>query len=104
MAASRFAEVRRTGTGDPPGRRCHRHGREGLSAEIERLAGGSQPHRALWDTIAAALLLPALIAKAWPASATLTDLLGIAAIDLQTPFPVKTSEAVTQDTLFGAAE
>ena len=76
----------------------------GLSAEIERLAGGSQPHRALWHTIAAALLLPALIAKAWPASATLTDLLGIAAIDLQTPFPVKTSEAVTQDALFGAAE
>jgi DNA polymerase-3 subunit epsilon/exodeoxyribonuclease X len=76
----------------------------GLSAEIERLADGSQPHRALWDTIAAALLLPALIAKAWPTGATLTDLLGIAAIDLQTPSPVKTSEAVTQDALFGAAE
>jgi DNA polymerase III subunit epsilon len=76
----------------------------GLTAEIERLADSSQPHRALWDTIAAALLLPALIAKAWPAGATLTDLLAIAAIDLQTASPVKTSEAVTQDALFGAAE
>lgn len=75
----------------------------GLTADIERLAHGSQPHRALWDTIAAALLLPALIAKAWPAGATLTDLLAVAAIDLQTPSPVKTSEAVTQDALFGAA-
>jgi DNA polymerase III epsilon subunit-like protein len=76
----------------------------GLTAEIERLADSSQPHRALWDTIAAALLLPALIAKAWPTGATLTDLIGIAAIDLRTPSPVKTSEAVTQDVLFGAAE
>jgi DNA polymerase III subunit epsilon len=76
----------------------------GLTAEIERLATGSQPHRALWDTTAAALLLPALITRAWPAGATLTDLLGIAAIDLQTPSPAKTSEAVTQDALFGVAE
>jgi DNA polymerase III subunit epsilon len=76
----------------------------GLTAETTRLAEGSQPHRALWDSIAAALLLPALIAKAWPAGATLTDLLGIAAIDLQTPSPVKTSKAVTQDALFGGAE
>lgn len=76
----------------------------GLTTEVERLADGSQPHRALWDTIAAALLLPALIAKAWPAGATLTDLLAIAAIDLQTPSPAKTIEAATQDTLFGAAE
>ena len=49
-------------------------------------------------------LLPALTAKAWPAGATLTDLLAIAAIDLQTPSSVKTSEAATQDALFGAAE
>jgi DNA polymerase III subunit epsilon len=76
----------------------------GLTAEIERLADGSQPHRALWDTIAAALLLPALVTRAWPAGATLTDLLDIAAIDLQTASPVKTSEAVTQDALFGVAE
>jgi DNA polymerase-3 subunit epsilon len=73
----------------------------GLTAEVERLAAGSQPHRALWDTIAAALLLPALIAVAWPDGVTLTDLLGIAAIDLETPPAARTSEAVTQDALFG---
>jgi DNA polymerase III subunit epsilon len=73
----------------------------GLTAEIERLAAGSQPHRALWDTIAAALLLPALITKAWFAGATLTDLHGIAAIDLETPPAAKASEAVAQDALFG---
>ena len=76
----------------------------GLSAEVERLADGSQPHRALWDTVGAALLLPALIARAWPAGATLTELLGIAAIDLKPPSQVKTGEAVTQDALFGAGE
>lgn len=76
----------------------------GLTAEIEQLAEGSQPHRALWDAIAAALLLPALIAKAWPMGATLTDLLGIAAIDLETPSQVKAGEEVVQDALFGLAD
>src|SRR5262249_29872032 len=73
----------------------------GLTPEVERLADGSQPHRALWDTIAAALLLPALITKAWPTGATLTGLLAIAAIDPQAPTPAKAGESVTQDTLFG---
>jgi DNA polymerase-3 subunit epsilon/exodeoxyribonuclease X len=73
-----------------------------LTAEIERLADGSQPHRALWDTIAAALLLSALIARAWPTGATLTDLLAVAAIDLETPAPAKGSARVMQDTLFDA--
>jgi hypothetical protein len=31
-----------------------------LTTQVDRLAAGSQPHRAPWDTIAAALLLPAL--------------------------------------------
>jgi len=75
----------------------------GLTAEIERLADGSQPHRARWDTIAAALLLPTLTARAWPAGATLTDLLAVAAIDLETPAPAPTSASVMQDTLFDAA-
>jgi DNA polymerase III epsilon subunit-like protein len=75
----------------------------GLSAEIERLADGSQPHRALWDTIAAALLLPALIAKAWPAGATLADLLGVAGIDLGIVSPASASTAVIRDVLFGTA-
>jgi len=72
----------------------------GLTADIERLTDSSQPHRALWDTIAAALLLPALIAKAWPTGATLADVLAIAAIDLQVPTPAKAGESATQDTLF----
>jgi DNA polymerase III subunit epsilon len=73
-----------------------------LTPGIDRLADGSHPHRALWDTIAAALLLPALAAKAWPQGATLTDLLAVAAIDLQTCAPAKTDNRVRQDTLFDA--
>jgi DNA polymerase III epsilon subunit-like protein len=73
----------------------------GLTHQVEVLADGSQPHRALWDTIAAALLLPALVARTWPAGATLADLLAIAAIDLEISSPTKTDEAAGQDTLFG---
>jgi DNA polymerase-3 subunit epsilon len=71
-----------------------------LTPQIERLAPGSQPHRALWDTIATTLLLPALIAKGWPAGITLADLLDIAAIDLATPGPTKASKPPVQDSLF----
>ena len=74
----------------------------GLTAQIERLAPGSQPHRALWDTIATALLLPALIARAWPASATLADLLDIAAID-QAASQAKPRKPTAQETLFDPA-
>jgi DNA polymerase-3 subunit epsilon len=63
-----------------------------LTDQIEHFAAGSQPHRALWDTIAAALLLPALITRKWPTGATLTDLLDIAAIDPAPPSPAKTSQ------------
>ncbi|MGH3190390.1 MAG: 3'-5' exonuclease [Streptosporangiaceae bacterium] len=51
-----------------------------LTPQVDRLADGSQPHRALWDTIAAALLLPALAARAWPGGATLADLIAVAEI------------------------
>jgi DNA polymerase III epsilon subunit-like protein len=74
-----------------------------LTPNVEHLADGSQPHRALWDTIAAALLLPALIARAWPSGATVTDLLAIAAVDLEPPSPAKADEPIMQDTLFDAA-
>ena len=72
----------------------------GLTPQIERLAPGSQPHRALWDTIATALLLPALVARAWPASATIADLLGIAAIDPATPSRARPRKPAAQETLF----
>src|SRR5712691_8166178 len=75
----------------------------GLTAEIERMADGSQPHRALWDTTAAAPLLPPPIARAWPTGATLADVLAVAAIDLETPAPAKARARVVQDTLFDAA-
>jgi DNA polymerase III epsilon subunit-like protein len=71
-----------------------------LTPEIERLAPGSQPHRALWDTIAAALLLPALIARAWPHGTTLADLLDIAAIDPGHSIAVKEPKSGRQDSLF----
>jgi DNA polymerase III subunit epsilon len=74
-----------------------------LRPEIERLAPGSQPHRALWDTVAAALLLPALIARAWPQGATLADLMAIAAINTAPrDSPARDSQPAPtgQDTLF----
>jgi DNA polymerase III subunit epsilon len=74
-----------------------------LTPEIERLAAGSQPHRALWDTIAAALLLPTLITRQWPHGATLADLLDIAAIDTAPLSPARTGKPAGQDSLFDPA-
>jgi DNA polymerase-3 subunit epsilon len=75
----------------------------GLTSQIEHLAPGSEPHRALWDTIATALLLPDLIARIWPAGATLADLLGIAAIDQAAPRQAKPRKPTAQETLFDPA-
>jgi DNA polymerase III subunit epsilon len=75
----------------------------GLGPQIEHLAPGSQPHRALWDTIAAALLLPALVARRWPKNAGLSEVLAIAAIDPAAPSPARASQPAGQDTLFNAA-
>jgi DNA polymerase III epsilon subunit-like protein len=72
----------------------------GLTPQIEHLAADSQPHRALWDTIASALLLPALISRAWPAGTTLAALLDIAAIDLTAARPAKISASPAQTSLF----
>src|SRR5215831_11695296 len=73
-----------------------------LTPKVDHLAEGSQPHRALWDTIAAALLLPALIARAWPTGVTVTDLLAITALDLETASPARVGEPIMQGTLFDA--
>lgn len=80
----------------------------GLTPQVERLAVGSQPHRALWDTIAAALLLPALATLAWPDGATLTDLIGVAEVAAEgapslvgvSADPRETAPAGTAGTLF----
>jgi DNA polymerase III subunit epsilon len=70
-----------------------------LTSQVERLAAGSQPHRALWDTVATALLLPALITRGWPAGATLAALFEAAAVDLSTG-RAQPRPGPTQETLF----
>jgi DNA polymerase III epsilon subunit-like protein len=75
----------------------------GLTAQIDRIAAGSQPHRALWDTIAAAVLLPALASRAWPDGATLADLVRVAAVTGDGVPSMAAGEAVlasSGDTLF----
>ncbi|SCF42782.1 3'-5' exonuclease [Micromonospora matsumotoense] len=52
----------------------------GLTDHVNAAAPGSQPHRALWDTIAAAMLLPKLINKRWAAPPTITELVAVAGI------------------------
>jgi DNA polymerase III subunit epsilon len=74
----------------------------GLTAQVEDLAAGSQPHRALWDTVATALLLPALIARCWPSGATFGTLLEAAAIELPGN-PAQSGQGTVQETLFGSA-
>ena len=74
----------------------------GLTEQVERLAAGSQPHRALWDTVATALLLPALIGMNWPSGATLSALLETAAVRLPAA-PARRDATTIQDTLFGPA-
>ena len=74
----------------------------GLTAQVEDLAAGSRPHRALWDTVATALLLPALIARYWPSGVTMGALLEAAAIGLPAD-PAQPRTTTVQDTLFGPA-
>lgn len=70
-----------------------------LTPQVERLAAGSQPHRALWDTMATALLLPVLAARRWPSGASLAEIAEAAAVDLSAGTP-RTAEEATQQTLF----
>lgn len=56
-----------------------------LTTKINTLAPGSQPHRALWDTLAAAILLTTLIEQTWPTTPTLGQLINIAGISLDKP-------------------
>lgn len=75
----------------------------GLVEQVEQLAPGSQPHRALWDTVAVTLLLPALIAQAWPTGITLGDLFDVAGVELEATRPGAedaASEAELAGTLF----
>ena len=58
-----------------------------LTAATNRLAAASQPHRALWDATATALLLDALVMAGYHDDPTLTELLHIAGRRLPTPEP-----------------
>lgn len=71
-----------------------------LTDQVEALAAGSQPHRALWDTVATALLLPELIARCWPTGPTLGKLLEVAAIDLVSSHPAESASSQAAPTLF----
>lgn len=70
-----------------------------LTSEVDRLTAGSLPHRALWDAVAAALLLPALIARCWPSGVTLSTLFETAGIELVTD-PAQSGRGPVQQTLF----
>lgn len=54
----------------------------GLTAEVNTAAPGEQPHRALWDTTAAALLLGVLVVQTWSAPPPLSDLLRLAGLPI----------------------
>jgi DNA polymerase III epsilon subunit-like protein len=51
-----------------------------LTAKIDTLAASSQPHRALWDTVATAILLVTLIQQRWPTPPTIDQLSSIAGV------------------------
>ncbi|MEV6370155.1 3'-5' exonuclease [Micromonospora musae] len=68
-----------------------------LTDAVNAAAPGSQPHRALWDTVAAALLLRALIGKRWRRAPSLGELL----TDAAAPMAVHAAEvAAPQPALF----
>lgn len=69
-----------------------------LATKISDTAAASQPHRALWDATAAALLLPALTAQAEPALRTFADVAAAAAVPLDAP--AKAKEQPDQATLW----
>jgi DNA polymerase-3 subunit epsilon/exodeoxyribonuclease X len=60
--------------------------RHGLTEEVTRCAPSSQPHRAMWDTLGVALLLPTLIEHLDASHALpLTELQRLAGIPVTTP-------------------
>ncbi len=64
----------------------------GLTEQVAAAALHSQPHRALWDTTAAAMLLPILIRRTWKEPPSLAELSRVAALavgsqNVGTPVP-----------------
>jgi len=56
---------------------------QGLTRAVTAHAAGSQPHRALWDTVAAALLLAALVDQLDRPNLSIGELLMIAGIPME---------------------
>lgn len=89
----------------------HRSGKHGLARlltdhqltdEVTATAPTSQPHRALWDAIGAAMLLDALIEQYWTTEPTLPELLTVASPAGSPPAsPPTVRRSADQATLFG---
>lgn len=56
-----------------------------LTAKIDEMAAGSQSHRALWDAVAAAILLATLIDQHWLEAPGIDELTSIAGSPLSDP-------------------
>ncbi|GAA1456973.1 3'-5' exonuclease [Nocardiopsis exhalans] len=69
-------------------------GRFDLRSRVDELVPSGRPHRALWDAVAAALLLAALIDSGEPPVRSLRELIGVAAIPLD-PDPHPDSDELT---------
>lgn len=75
-----------------------------LTDAVSLAVPGSRPHRALWDTCGAALLLPALISRAYDDAPTVQQLLDIAGVSISPASPTSLAapphRSASQETLF----
>ena len=74
-----------------------------LTSAVTTAAPASRPHRALWDTTGAALLLPTLIRRQFTSEPTLQQLLAVAGIPTAPPTPTPSAtppSPANQGTLF----
>jgi DNA polymerase III subunit epsilon len=67
---------------------------QGLTDAVTGYAVGSQPHRALWDTVAAALLLAALVDQLGRPDPSIGELLMIAGVPLEPARPAAETPAL----------
>lgn len=72
----------------------------GLIDMVNAAAPHSRPHRALWDTVAAAVLLPELVDRTWTSPPTLAGLLRQAAVTTSDKPPAPGAVTAAPDTLF----
>jgi DNA polymerase III epsilon subunit-like protein len=70
--------------------------RFGLTRDVDQTAAGSAPHRALWDTVAVALILPELARLTFGQNVTIGELLDGAGV----PASASSSTSAPQPSLF----